>query len=228
QVELSKNSVLNTVSKISVDTFNANGNLISKKDFGSIFVNNNSSYILELKAGKDLKETEVYPLTGRKAYQLAKKNAQHNFNIKTVLGIDSDSRTVLGLQLGFPQIYTLTEFIGNTKDKYISNIIATGAGLQTPLTGPFSIGLEAMWKFFIDFDTSASDSIAQMPYTAITISYQPRWKFQIFTAIGLDYKIKSWNDIAFTNDTRLSSSYMKVNISENVTAYPSLTFGIKL
>lgn len=227
-VELSKNSILNTVSKISVDTFAANGKLISQQDLNTFSVNNNVSYSLELKASKDLSESSVTVLKGRKAYELAKKNAQHDFNIKAIIGIDTDSRTSLGLQLGFPQIYAITEFMGNTKDKYMSNVIATGLGLQTPLKDSFYIGIESMWKFFIDFNSSDSESIAQMPYSAITITYQPRWKFQIFTEIGLDYKIKGWNDIAFTNDTRLSSSYMKLNISDNLTAYPSLKFGIKL
>lgn len=232
KVIISKESLLPTKAKISVQHYSAEGILLDETNSTKLYPYNFTLY--EFGAGNNLLEDSLpafKKVKNNNAEKLRTEADLHNISTFRVWGELSGSTSGTfnaGVHVGSQNVYG-SFLLGHNFVKPCRSIeLSPGIGHQSILTGKVLLNSELFGNLFWAYGEKLDKGDKKLnfvPTARFLVSFKPKHKTQLFAGVNLEFLIKDFNDAAFDEKFRFNSA--SINSGLKVKVVPNFQLGFR-
>lgn len=233
-IAVSKESIIPTKIKVSVQHFDAAGVYLGETKSVNIYPYNGRIYkCASTGQSLDLNILHFTKSTGKEAVLTRKSGGLENkssLKMNWELSFSTSGALDAGFHTGTNILYGTALFGYNNAKTGRSLELAPGIGHQSILVGRILLDTEIFARTFyaLSDDIDEGDSRFNLvPSARFSLSFKPRHKVQLFAALNLDLHISDFNDTAFDSSYRVKATGQAETGSSKLHTVPNLSFGIK-
>ena len=231
-----KDSIVPTPIKVVVERYASDGTFmgeISKKCAGA-----HMGMVYDFSVGKDaLSKVDGSPASYKKLKRLDAKRAIKDGKLKNTdvshmsfeTHIDTDRFWEFGMTGGLQKFYLSLLFGFDTKRPSSTQIFSMGVGTQHSFCGPVMLNAEAYARFAHYKPANSEDEwrFTLVPATRFMLSIKPAKRIQFFSALEMNFALKSLNNDLFKDGYR-EGGIRHWTINDGCSIEPSIQFGVRL
>lgn len=234
KIVASKESIIPTRIKVSVQHFDASGVYLGETKAVNIYPYNGRIYeCASTGQSLDLNTLNFTKTTGKDAAFTRKSGGLENktsLKMNWELSFSTSGAVNAGFHSGTNILYGTALFGYNNAKAGRSLELAPGIGHQSILVGRILLDTEIFASVFYalsDNIDEGDDRLNLVPSARFSLSFKPRHKIQLFASINLDLHISGFNDTAFDSSYRIKATSQAETGSSRLHTVPNLSFGIK-